>query len=425
MPILLLLYTFNYMDRSNIAYAQLGMGQDLGISVATFGTVAGILFIGYVIFEIPSNMMMKLLGARFWLSRIAISWGVIAVLTAFVSNVTQLYLVRVLLGIAEAGLYPGLMLYIVLWFRSKDRVRAVAALTACQPVALIVGSLTGGWILDNIHWLTLHSWQWLFILQGAPSILIGAIAYRYLPSKPDEARFLTEEEVSWLQSEISKDYDPHEQQVSFLGQLRAIRNIKLIHLATANFLIGCGLYGLTFFLPLILKQVDPTYSSTEIGLLGAIPYLLAAPSLLLVAANSDRTGNHKAHVMVLAIVAALGLFGVIQFAAVPTLSLACLALAAIGVFGALSPVWGIAARMLSREHNAVGLATVNTLSLVSGFVAPVAIGMIVSESDVIVGLYFPITCLVIAAAMLYFLRVPAANATRASTVSASAPEASP
>ncbi|AXB42371.1 MFS transporter [Amycolatopsis albispora] len=405
MPIVGLLYIFNYMDRANIGYAQLGMATELAIDAATFGIASAIFFLAYVVFEIPSNMIMKKVGARLWLSRIAISWGIVTVLTGFVADVTQLLIARILLGIAEAGLFPGLLLYLTLWFRGRERGRAIATLALAQPIALVLGSLSGGWILDHVHWLDMSSWQWVFVLQGAPAVLIGVLTLLYLPNKPADARFLSKEESGWLQSEIDKEYQP-ERKETFLGQLRAVRNGKVLHLAVANLFIACGLYGLTFFLPLIVKQLDPAYSSTNIGLLGAVPYVVGAVGMLLLARNSDRTGERKLHVIALVLVAAVGFLGAILFKTTPVLSLISLSLAAVGVLGYLAPYWAMAAKVLSKEHTAVGLAGINSIAALGGFFGPYAIGLAATETDVTVGLYFPIGCLVVSAIMLSFLRVP-------------------
>ncbi|RSD17154.1 MFS transporter [Amycolatopsis eburnea] len=405
MPIVGLLYIFNYMDRANIGYAQLGMGKELAITAATFGAASAIFFLAYVVFEVPSNMIMKRVGARLWLSRIAVSWGIVTVVTGFVASTTHLFIARIVLGIAEAGLFPGLLLYLTLWFRGKERGRAIATLALAQPIALILGSLTGGWILDHAHWLGMSSWQWVFVLQGAPAVLIGVITFLWLPDKPADAKFLTKEESGWLQAEIDKEYVPEEKE-TFLGQLKAVRNGKVLHLAFSNLFIACGLYGLTFFLPLIVKQLDPKYSSTNIGLLGAIPYVVGAVGMLLLARNSDRTGERKGHVIALVLVAALGFFGAIQFKSVPALSLISLSLAAIGVLGYLAPYWAMAAKVLSKEHTAVGLAAINSIAALGGFFGPYAIGLAATDTDVTVGLYFPIGCLVLSAIMLAFLKVP-------------------
>ena len=237
----------------------------------------------------------------------------------------------------------------------------------------------------------MSSWQWVFVLQGAPAVLIGVITFLWLPDKPADAKFLTTEERTWLQTEIDKEYVPEEKE-TFLGQLRAVRNGKVLHLAFYLF-IACGLYGLTFFLPLIVKQLDPKYSSTNIGLLGAIPYVVGAVGMLLLARNSDRTGERKGHVIALVLIAALGFFGAIQFKSVPALSLMSLSLAAIGVLGYLAPYWAMAAKVLSKEHTAVGLAAINSIAALGGFFGPYAIGLAATDTDVTVGLYFPIGCL--------------------------------
>ncbi|RJQ85105.1 MFS transporter [Amycolatopsis panacis] len=405
MPLIGLLYVFNYMDRANIGYAQLGMATELGITAATFGVASAIFFLAYVVFEVPSNMIMKKVGARLWLGRIAISWGIVTVLTGFVASVTHLIIARILLGVAEAGLFPGLLLYLTFWFRGRERGRAIATLALAQPIALILGSLFGGWILDHVHWFGMSSWQWVFILQGAPAVLLGVATFLWLPNKPADAKFLTREESSWLQEEIDKEYQPEEKE-TFLGQLRAARNGKVLHLAISNLFIACGLYGLTFFLPLIVKQLDPKYSATNIGLLGAIPYVVGAVGMLLLARNSDRTGERKGHVITLVLVAALGFFGAIQFKSVPALSLISLSLAAIGVLGYLAPYWAMASRVLSKEHTAVGLAAINSIAALGGFFGPYAIGLAATDTDVTIGLYFPIGCLILSAVLLAFLKVP-------------------
>ncbi|MEU6036966.1 MFS transporter [Actinomadura sp. NPDC047616] len=405
LPIVGLLYVFNYMDRANISYAQLGMEHELAITAAVFGTAAAIFFLAYVVFEIPSNMIMKRVGARLWLARIAISWGLVTVVTGFVHDVTQLYIARILLGVAEAGLFPGLLLYMTLWFRSGERGRAIAALALAQPIAMILGSLTGGLILDHVHWFDMSSWRWVFILQGLPAVVLGVIVLFYLPDVPSRARFLSPAEKKWLDDEIAKEYVP-EGKTGPLEELRVVRDPKVLYLAVANFFAACGLYGFTFFLPQIVKQMDPSYSATNIGFLGAIPFLVGAVGMLLVARNSDRTGERRGHVIALMLLAALGLFGTIQFRHSPVLALTCLSMVAIGVLGYMAPYWAMAARLLSREHTAVGLAAINSIAALGGFFGPYVIGKNATTDNVTIGLYFPIACLLICAVMLTFLRVP-------------------
>jgi len=405
MPLVGLLYVFNYMDRSNISYAQLGMQHELAITAAVFGTAAAIFFLAYVVFEVPSNMIMKKVGARLWLARIAITWGIVTAITGFVHNIPQLYIARILLGVAEAGLFPGLLLYLTLWYREKERGRAIAGLALAQPIAMIIGSLTGGLILDHVHWFGLSSWRWVFLLQGLPAVLIGIIVLAYLPNVPSKARFLSREESAWLEGEIAKEYRPEEKE-TFLGQLRVMKDRKVLYLALSNFFAACGLYGFTFFLPQIVKQMDSSYSATNIGFLGAIPFLVGAVGMLVVARNSDRTGERRGHVIFLMLLAAVGLFGTIQFRHNPAVALTCLSMVAVGVLGYMAPYWAMASRVLSKEHTAVGLAAINSIAALGGFFGPYVIGKSATVDNVSAGLYFPIGCLVLCAIMLAFLKVP-------------------
>ncbi|GAA4670227.1 MFS transporter [Gordonia humi] len=406
MPLVMLLYIFNYMDRTNISYAQLGMEDDLGITTATFGAVSSIFFLAYVVFEIPSNMALKKFGARLWLARIAISWGIVTVILGFVNSVTHLYIVRILLGIAEAGLYPGLLLYLTFWFRQRERGRAIAAMALAQPIAMIVGSFTGGLILDHIHWFDMSSWRWVFILQGAPTIILGIVILFYLPDTPSKARFLTKDESAWLEGQIESEYPDGREEETVKQQLGAIKNPKILHLAVANLFAACGLYGFTFFLPQIIKQMNPDYSATNIGFLGTLPFLVGAVGMVLIARFSDRTGERKYHTIVSLLVAAVGLFGTIQCVGTPAVAMVFLSMAAIGVLGYLAPYWAMASQVLSKKETVVGLAAINTIAALGGFFGPYVIGKNASADDVTIGLYFPIGCLILSGIMLAFVKVP-------------------
>ena len=268
LPVAFLLYTFSYMDRSSISYAQLTMSKDLGIDIATYGTVAAIFFVAYVLLEVPSNIIMSRVGARLWLSRIAITWGLIAMATGFVNSATHLYIARIALGISEAGLFPGLVLYLTYWFRTQDRARALAAMVLAQPVALILGSITGGLILDHVDWFGLSSWRWVFILQGLPPIILGIWMLVYLADRPSKARWLSQEEGERVESVIAAEYqgdrDDHNDAHKKVD-LRALKDPKILYLAFILLLGGMGTYGLAFFLPLVVAQVNPGYSATNIG----------------------------------------------------------------------------------------------------------------------------------------------------------------
>jgi MFS transporter, ACS family, tartrate transporter len=403
LPIVFLLYMFNYMDRAAVGYAQLEMSTDLGISLATYGSVAAIFFVAYVVLEIPSNIIMKKVGARLWLARIGVTWGIITILTGFVNNTTQLYIARIALGVAEAGLFPGLLLYLTFWFRTQDRSRAIAGMSLAQPIALLVGSLSAGVILDHVDWFGLMSWRWIFILQGIPPVLIGIWVLFRLADRPHDARFLAADEKTWLEGEISREYQT-EDDGSMHIELDAMKDPKILYLAFINLLYAVGLYGMTFFLPQIVKQLNPDYSGTNIGLIGAVPYVCGAIAMILVARWSDRVGNRKGVVMVALATAVVGLVITMVFRETPNAGLLGLCLLAIGVFSYLGPFWALASEALTRAQSAVGLATINCIAAAGGFFGPYFIGKTSKADDVTFGLVFPAVCMALAIVLLIWVK---------------------
>lgn len=407
LPIIFLLYMFNYMDRANISYAQLGMSDDLGISIATFGTISAIFFIAYVVFEIPSNIIMKKVGARLWLARIGVTWGVVTIITGFVQNITHLYIARILLGISEAGLFPGLLLYLTYWLRHTERSRGIAQMSLAQPIALIIGSITGGWILDHVHWFGLESWRWVFILQGLPPIAIGLWVLVYLADRPAEAKWLSPQERDWLEDEITREYEAEDDAAAEID-LAALKDPKILYLAFINLLYAVGLYGMTFFLPQVVKQLHSGYSSTNIGLVGAIPYVFGALAMLVVARFADVSGGRKPIVMALLSTAVIGLIITMATRHHPSVALAGLCLLAIGVFGYLGPFWALVSEALTRAQTAVGLAVINAIAAAGGFFGPYFIGKTSKADDVTFGLLFPAVCMGVAVVLLVFVK-PAAK----------------
>jgi MFS transporter, ACS family, tartrate transporter len=407
LPVAFLLYTFSYMDRSSISYAQLTMSKDLGIDIATYGTVAAIFFVAYVLLEVPSNIIMSRVGARLWLSRIAITWGLIAMATGFVNSATHLYIARIALGISEAGLFPGLVLYLTYWFRTQDRARALAAMVLAQPVALILGSITGGLILDHVDWFGLSSWRWVFILQGLPPIILGIWMLVYLADRPSKARWLSQEEGERVESVIAAEYqgdrDDHNDAHKKVD-LRALKDPKILYLAFILLLGGMGTYGLAFFLPLVVAQVNPGYSATNIGFVGAIPYLCGAVALPLVARRSDRHGKRKGIVIALLSTAVVGLVLTVVFRQTSVIALVGLSMFAIGIIAYIPPFWAMACESLSRAQSAVGLALINSFASAGGFFGPYLIGKVASGTNVTIGLVVPAVALTLAVVLLFFVR---------------------
>ncbi|MEB3371909.1 MFS transporter [Saccharopolyspora mangrovi] len=418
LPVAFLLYAFNYMDRSSISYAQLTMGKELGIDVATYGSIAAIFFVAYVLLEVPSNMILARVGARRWLARIAITWGLVTIVTGFVQDLAQLYVARVALGIAEAGLFPGLILFLTYWFLNQDRGRAIGAMALAMPVALVVGSFTGGLILDHVDWFGLSSWRWVFILQGLPPVLLGFWLLLTLADRPRKARWLSEAERDWLEESIAAEQATVAEQQDKAGELRALRHPKVLYLGAINALAGVATYGMTFFLPQVVSQLYPTYSATDIGIYGAIPYICAAGAMLLIVRYADLSGRRKPVVLACFLIAIIGLIVTAVFQDVPALGLVGLVLLAIGVVSNIPTFWALASEVLTREQSTVGIAVINALASAGGFFGPFLIGKVAGAGNTIVGLSVPMVSLALAFVMLLFVKVPG-------RVPPSAPEASP
>ena len=406
LPIAFLLYGFNYMDRSTISYAQLTMGGELGIDVATYGSIAAIFFIAYVLLEVPSNMILARVGARRWLARIAITWGLVTVATGFVHSVTQLYIARVLLGVAEAGLFPGLILFLTYWFMSHERGRAIGAMAMAMPAALLVGSFTGGLILDHANWFGLSSWRWIFILQGLPPVLLGIWILLTLADRPSKAKWLTTAESQWLEKSISDEYAAKPEADKHNGELRALREPKILYLGLVFTLCGVATYGMTFFLPQIVSQLYPGYSATNIGLYGSIPYLCAMVAIALLMRYSDKSGNRKLVVMFALGTAVVGLILTMAFRDTPAIGLLGLVLLAVGIISNVPAFWSLTSEVLTREQNVVGIAVINALASAGGFLGPFLIGKLAQPGDTAVGLIVPLVALAAALVMVVFVKVP-------------------
>nr|WTB09048.1 MFS transporter [Streptomyces antimycoticus] len=341
LPVAFLLYMCSYMDRSTIGYAQLHMSEDLNIDIGAYSTAASIFFVFYVVLEVPSNLVLSRVGARLWLSRIAVSWGVVCVLTGFIWNTSGLYISRIALGIAEAGLFPGLLLYLSFWFLQEDRGRALAALVFAQPVALILGSATGGLILDHVDWFGLESWRWVFILQGLAPVLVGIYALLFLADRPTKARWLTSAEGKWLEERISAENAglvARERGAKDGSTLQAFRSPRVIALSAIAFLGSVGNYGMAFFLPQVVQQLDPGYSATSIGLVGAIPYICAGIAMLFVGRASDRLKSRRGIVIVCLAIGVVGLVSTMVFRHMPLLGVTSLCILAIGIVSYSPPM---------------------------------------------------------------------------------------
>jgi ACS family tartrate transporter-like MFS transporter len=277
-PFIFLLYIIAFLDRNNIAFAALTMNKELGITSQQFGLLAGIFFLGYLLFEIPSNLLLHKIGARIWIPRILITWGTVAALTGFVHTVPQLYVMRFLLGLAEAGYFPGIVLYLTYWFPRREQARAIALFLIGVPVTTILGAPVSGFILDHVHWLGLASWRWLLILEGLPAILFGFLASFLLPSRPQEASFLAADEKECIRAELAREEQEKLQQRRY-STLQALANTRVWHLVLIYFGMTIGMYSLNFWAPQLVKSLSGLYSNGVIGLLVTIPSVVGLTDL--------------------------------------------------------------------------------------------------------------------------------------------------
>src|SRR5215469_4120444 len=288
LPFIWVLYIIAFVDRVNIGSAALTMNKDLGITSEQFGLLSGIFFIGYFIFEIPSNLLLHKIGARVWIARILLTWGTVAILTGFVHNVQQLYVVRFLLGLAEAGFAPGMLLYLTYWFREREQAQAVGLYLSGMPIASVVGAPLSGLVLDHIRWLGLSSWRWLLILEGSPAMVCGVITYFLLPNRPETAGFLTNDEKQWLRIELAREEQQKVERRQF-SVIQALTSGRVWHLVAIYFGVLIGLYVLAFWAPQLIKSLATGFSNSLIGFLVMIPSLVGVAAMVLIGRSSDRT----------------------------------------------------------------------------------------------------------------------------------------
>jgi MFS transporter, ACS family, tartrate transporter len=375
-PFVCALFVVAALDRNNIGFAALTMNKELAVSTQQYGLIAGIFFFGYFIFEVPSNLLLHKVGARVWIARILITWGVLAALTSFAHTAFHLYVARFLLGVAEAGYFPGILLYLTYWFPQRQLAYVIALFNIANPVANIVGAPVSGMILDHVHWFGVSSWRWLLILEGIPAILGGVVTYFLLPGRPAEVKFLTPEEKGWITAELAGE----EQQKLAAGRISAGQTFlhgRVWHLTAIYFGALVGFYSMIFWMPQFLKASSSQYSNTTVGLLVMIPYLVGLPALILVSRSSDRRFERRYHAAIPLIIggASLVLLGTITSNSI-FLSVTLWCLVASGYFGFFGPFWALPNEFLTGFSAAAGLALINCFGNLGGFLGPYAIGAI-------------------------------------------------
>jgi MFS transporter, ACS family, tartrate transporter len=384
-PYVFVLYIVAFLDRINISFAALTMNKALAITSQQFGLLSGIFFFGYFLFEVPSNLLLHRIGARIWIARILITWGIVSMLTAFAQSAVHLYILRFLLGVAEAGFFPGILLYLTYWFRQREQARVVALFMSALAVSSIVGAPASGLILDHVDWFGISSWRWLFILEAAPAIVFGVLTYHLLPSRPAEAGFLTSEEREWITSELAQDEQQKLEQHK-LSAVRALAHGRVWHLALVYFTFITGEYSVLVWMPQIVKSLFSRQSNTVIGVLVMIPHLVGLVVMILVSRNSDRSLERRYHAAIPAIVAAIGVLSLTATYS-PLLSMALLSLILPGLYSFFGPFWSLPRQFLSGFSAASGIALINAMGNLGGFVGPYAIGVINQKTGALRGGY--------------------------------------
>ena len=374
MPFLMLCYVIAYLDRVNVGFAKLQMSVDLGFSETVFGLGAGVFFLGYFLFEVPSNILMHKVGARVWIARIMITWGILSAAFMYVETPLQFYVLRFLLGLAEAGFAPGVLLYLTYWFPKKERGKAVAGFMLATVLSSVVGAPLSGYLLSSTHgWFGLSGWQWMFILEGVPAVIMGVVTFFYLVDRPEQGNWLNQEERRWLTTTLAAEQEKNA--VHAQHEFREIFRDKRMWILTLIYMFNAvAIYGVVLWLPQIVKSLGGL-NNFQTGIVSAIPFICAAVGLVLVARSSDRTGERKMHT------ACAGLFGGVFLAASalvpsPVLGLVLICIAAMGLWATLGVFWTLPTQFLSGAAAAGGIAMINGFAQIGGFIGPYLVGWI-------------------------------------------------
>jgi ACS family tartrate transporter-like MFS transporter len=398
-PFLFLLYIVAYLDRINVGFAALQMNQALGFSATVYGFGAGIFFLGYVLFEIPSNVILARVGARLWIARIMITWGLVSSAMMFVRNAQGFYILRLLLGVAEAGFFPGIIFYLTRWFPARERARTIAAFMTATVMAGAIGGPISGALLSLNDFGGLAGWQWLFLLEGVPAIVLGVVVLKVLAERPEEATWLTEQERATLAACLREDASAQRHETT----RTALRNGRTWLLAAVYFTIPVVLYGIGFFLPQMLKAAS---RSTDfiVGLLSAVPYAAGAIAMVVVGRHSDRAGERRWHVLVPALVSAGGLALSTASTGV-TWSVVTLSIAMAGLVSMFGPFWALATSTMGGEGAAASIALINSVANTGGFIGPFVLGAINDATHSFAGGLIAIAImLAVGASLVLFVR---------------------
>ena len=406
MPYLFFIYVIAYLDRVNVGFAALGMTGDLGFAPHVVGTGGGIFFLGYFLLEIPGTILVEKWSARGWIARVMITWGILAILTGFIHTTTQFYWIRFLLGAAEAGFFPGIIVYLTHWFRYEDRAKAVAMFMAAIPISQVVGAPVSGALL-KLNWMGLAGWRWLFVLEGAPAVIFGVVTIFYLTDWPHQARWLADDERDWIISELEIEKQ-QKQAHQHRNILKSLGQPAVLTLALAYFFIVTSNYGLIFWLPTMLKKLSGL-TNFQVGLISALPYCAGLGAMLIVGWSSDRTRERRWHTALPMMIAALGLFlaALTQNSAPMTVAVLCVA--AMGINSYLPGFWALPTAFLTGTAAAASIGLINSIGNLGGFAGPYIVGRLVEATGSFFGgvIYLSMSALMAALLILALRRVSA------------------
>ena len=376
LPILFVLFVIAFIDRINLGFAALTMNRELAVTSQQFGFAAGVFFWGYFLIEIPSNLILHRIGARVWIARILITWGLVAALTGFVQSAHQLYVARFALGLAEAGYFPGIALYLGYWFRQREKAQAIALILIGIPLASVLGAPVSGFILDHVHWFGLSSWRWLLILEGFPAIACVPLVSFLLPSRPREARFLSAEEKVWIADQLDReDRQKLGAQAQSRSVARTLVNSRVWHLAFIGFGHGFAAYIFSFWLPQAMKTTLGGQSNSALGFAVMVPNLLGLIAMVLVSCHSDRTHERRRHMAAASALAGIGML-LLGMPHSPFFSIVLFSVVAIGTYSFLPIFFSVPGEFLTGFSAAAGIALVTSVANLGGFVGPYTVGLI-------------------------------------------------
>lgn len=373
LPLMIACFFIAFLDRVNVGFAALQMNEDLGFSARIYGLGAGMFFIGYFLFEVPSNLILHRVGARRWIARIMITWGLIAAGMAWVEGPASFYVMRFLLGVAEAGFFPGMIYYISLWFPGRERARATAIFILGLPISVLLGAPLSTALLSLDGIAGFEGWQWLFVIEGLPAVALGLVVLRYMTDRPAEAHWLPAAEREWLVAKLAQE-QAATAALHRSGPLQTLRDPKVLTLALAFLCNVVPIYGITMWLPLIVKGAGDL-TNFQVGLVTTLPYLCAAAAMIVNARHSDRTGERKLHILCGALLGAAG-FALAAVATSPYIGLLGICLGAMGIWAANAVFWTLPASLMTGAAAAAGIGLINAVGNLGGFVGPYMIGWI-------------------------------------------------